>query len=139
MAGKIIYICDDSILGFGLTFLKERYERGLTNKKYITFDEFEKIKRIIIHNVKISAQTGDIVDIRTDKKEYFTPDDIKTGTTNSIFFYDKTKRYYYTNKPLPYLKATYNKRASVNNPETYKYYSNPEILSLLLPESQSSK
>jgi len=135
MAGKMIFISDDSILGFAFVYLYEQCSLGKTNKKTLTKEEFDLLKLNIKEYAKRNASAGDIIQEIPNKKEYFTTQELRTGVRETIFYYDPNKKVYYTTKPLGYLQAAYNRRNS-DDAFMYNMYNNKEILSQLIgPES----
>lgn len=135
MAGKMIFISDDSILGFAFVYLYEQCALKRTNKKTITRDEFELLKLNVIEYAKRNASPGDIIQVVPNKKEYFTTQELRTGVRETLFYFDTNTNEYFTNKPLGYLQAAYNRRNS-DDILMYNMYSNREMLSQLL-NSQS--
>ena len=137
MAGKMIFICDDSILGFAFVYLLEQKQRGLSNKTTITKQEFLNIKEKVKNYANKIASPGDIIKEQPSKKEYFSLHEIRTGKREDMFYFDPLCQVYYTTKPLGYLQSSYNLRNS-ENPSIYNMYNNKEILSELT-NPQSSK
>ena len=135
MAGKMIFVCDDSILGFAFVYLLEQKALGRSNKSTITKDEFTNLKSEIMNYAKRVASPGDLIQEQKTKKEYFSIQEIRTGVRENLFFFDPIRQEYYTRKPLGYLQSSYNKRNS-DDINIYNMYNNKEILSELLnPQS----
>ena len=135
MAGKMIFVCDDSILGFAFVYLLEQNSMRRTNKRTITKEEFEQLKLNVIEYAKRHGSPDDLIQISQSKKEFFSTQELRTGVRETLFYFNPKTNEYFTNKPLGYLQAAYNRR-NADDELIYNMYSNREMLSQLLnPQS----
>ena len=133
MAGKAVYVFDDSIIGFAILYLMDLEKEGKIDRRYITVDELNQIRENVINSLK--STTDHLVIPKTSGKECFTPKELRSGKTEQIFFYDRDRNAYYTTKPYDYLRSTYN--SYTNTSDAYKFYTNEKILSTCISQAES--
>ena len=130
MSGSVIFVSDDSILGFAFVYLLSQKEKGLSYKTTITKEVFDKLKKGVINYASKIAGSQDRVIQIGKKKEYFSTKELNTGAYEEMVSYDPVRQTYFTTKPVGYLRSAYNKRNS-DNESMFNMYYNIDLLSEL--------
>ena len=137
MAGKVIYICDDSIIGFSLIKLLQLNKAKKTNKTFITKQDFESIKQQVINYAKKHSAPSDVILTSETKRECFSRRELQTGEKEIMYIYNPVNKTYTANKSLEYLQSAYNISSTPDN-FSFNMYTDKSVFHIL-NEEQSER
>ena len=133
MPGRVIYIYDDSILGFAFTYLLQQKNKRLSNKTTITKDELNSLRHQYIKYAKNVCNPGTFIFTSKTNKEFYSRKELQRGIPEVMFRFNPSQQVYEPVQELGYFQSIYNEVNAMAS-LSYKIYSNKEILSSLIEQ-----
>ena len=93
MPGRVIYIYDDSILGFAFTYLLQQKNKGLSSKTTISKQELNDLRSELIEFAKKASFPDSFIITSRTKKEFYSRKELASGIPEVMYRFNTLSKH----------------------------------------------